>query len=343
MRASGEPGTRVVSRRASGEPGMGVVKQAGPEESRDEWRASGRPGTGVMRRASGEPGTGSGEQAGLWESQGGSGEQAGLRRAGDGSGEQVDLLVSTASRTDWTYVTEERRIAILRCMDTPVHCVKGVATLPFSPKEIFDTIKDPRSRHGYDNMVKSVRVVAQGPEEAGVSVAHIHHHTNQCLVGYGRDFCVLHQASKLEGRADTYIVAGQSIEHSLCPQQPGVSRGRVVISGWIISPVKSQGSVMSRVTHLTQVDLKGVPNTLINLVSRRQPLCIYHLKKLMIKNQWASTGASNTRSPQSPARRPSLDPSDLRKMAHGNNELMRQSFDANDRTSLDLSPSKLAY
>lgn len=57
---------------------------------------------------------------------------------------------------------------------------------------------------------------------------------------------------------------------------------QVLYSGWVVEPTQVEGHAQTKVTYLLQVDMGGVPATLVNFISRRQPLAVAYLRDYLI-------------------------------------------------------------
>lgn len=57
---------------------------------------------------------------------------------------------------------------------------------------------------------------------------------------------------------------------------------QVLYSGWVIEPAQAEGTAQTKVTYLLQVDMGGVPASLVNFISRRQPLAVAYLREYLI-------------------------------------------------------------
>lgn len=57
---------------------------------------------------------------------------------------------------------------------------------------------------------------------------------------------------------------------------------QVICSGWVVEPYRSQGKLQTEITYLLQVDMGGVPSTLVNFISKRQPLAVAYLREYLI-------------------------------------------------------------
>ena len=70
-----------------------------------------------------------------------------------------------------------------------------------------------------------------------------------------RDFCIMTVESVTP---DRWAYTACSVDVPECPPRADAVRGRIHSSGWIIEPhVKEDGSVVSLVTYITQVDFGG--------------------------------------------------------------------------------------
>ncbi len=57
---------------------------------------------------------------------------------------------------------------------------------------------------------------------------------------------------------------------------------QVVYSGWVVEPYRAQGRLQTEITYLLQVDMGGIPASLVNFISRRQPLAVAYFRDYLI-------------------------------------------------------------
>jgi len=197
-------------------------------------------------------------------------------------GEQVlQYVLQQAVSVDWLPVSEEKGIRIYKRVmpGSSIHCFMGKGVIKSDARKIYDTLSDPNLRHHYDKMIVDLRVVRHLAD--GIAVVWAHYETRSCLAAAARDFCVLqvHRGPEAEITDGKFVCVSCSVKDPACPELPGIVRGDVVSSAWVIVPhAKNE----SHVSFIGQVDFKGsVPIALINTVGRRQPLMIYHLGEYM--------------------------------------------------------------
>lgn len=83
---------------------------------------------------------------------------------------------------------------------------------------------------------------------------------------------------------ERYVLAALSVDIPELPPTKDITRGKIFSSGWIIEPVLQNGQLYSMVSYLSQVDFGGaLPVRLVNLIARRQPLCIAYLRTYLEK------------------------------------------------------------
>jgi hypothetical protein len=186
----------------------------------------------------------------------------------------------------WKVMDTEKGIVILKkkTPGTPFLSFmgKGVITLP--PREVYDSLRNPQLRFTYDSMLKELHFVKH--VEDGLYVLHVHHETTQCFIKQSRDFCILAN-ERTEG--NKLLLVGLSVDIPECPLNPNITRGKITYSGWVVEPHTVKGRTCSMITYLLQVDLGGIPATLVNYVSKRQPLAIAYLRDYLISTSVQST------------------------------------------------------
>jgi len=208
--------------------------------------------------------------------------------------EGLRRVLEETSAKDWNPLGEEKGVRIYEKKGkdssgkiSDFYCFMGKGVIKASPKLIFKILTKPQFRKEYDNMLKEMRIIRKLASNAAVVWAHME--TRQCLVKQGRDFCILQYfrgpdtpvpsslAGEVEEFKGKYVVSSQSITDPACPEQSDVIRGDVLCSGWVIEQI-AKGE--SSVSVLLQVDFRGVvPAKLINIVGRKQPLCLYYLRE----------------------------------------------------------------
>jgi len=207
--------------------------------------------------------------------------------------EGLRRVIEETSAKDWSPLGEEKGVRLYEKKGkdssgkvSDFYCFMGKGVIKASPKLIFRILTKPQFRKEYDNMLKQMRIIRKLATNAAVVWAHME--TRQCLVKQGRDFCILQyfrgpdtpipptltDVDEFKGK---YVVSSQSIIDPACPEQSDVIRGDVLCSGWVIEQVAKGESAVSV---LLQVDFRGVvPPKLINIVGRKQPLCLYYLRE----------------------------------------------------------------
>jgi len=101
--------------------------------------------------------------------------------------------------------------------------------------------------------------------------------TTRCIVKAARDVCI---AMRWENIGNDVVVVARSVEHPACPPEQGMTRAEVLESGYWIQ-AKADDPNMSLVTYISQVDLKNMPPTVVNIVAQKQPLLIASIRELL--------------------------------------------------------------
>ncbi|XP_078000912.1 uncharacterized protein LOC144453475 isoform X2 [Glandiceps talaboti] len=176
----------------------------------------------------------------------------------------------------WSFQGEEREVLILRKehSDHPVHSFLGIGIIRAPARAVYDVIRNPSSRYLFDRMLKKMKVIEKLSDN--VQVLYMLHETAHCFLKQSRDMCIV-QEDSIKGKK--HLVVATSVQHPDSPTTEGAIRAEVVCAGAVIEPVIIDGRECCKVSYLTQVDLRGeLPTRLLNLIARRQPLCIAYMR-----------------------------------------------------------------
>jgi len=193
--------------------------------------------------------------------------------------EELSEMLST--QREWRYQSIEKDVVILRKISPgeKIHSFLGKGMIKVKPPAVWQAVRNSMTRHVYDKMLKKTKVVRQIDDQT--KILYFHHETTQCFVKQSRDFVVL-ASERVE--PERYILAAVSVDIPDLPPTKEIVRGKIYSSGWIIEPVLQDGQLYSMVSYLSQVDFGGaVPVRLVNLIARRQPLCIAYLRDYLEK------------------------------------------------------------
>lgn len=186
-----------------------------------------------------------------------------------------------SSEQEWSYQSIEKDVVILRKISPgeKIHSFLGKGMIKVKPPAVWQAIRNHTTRHMYDKMLKKTRLVRQIDEQT--KILYLHHETTQCFVKQSRDFVLL-TSERVE--PERYVLAALSVDIPELPPTKDITRGKIFSSGWIIEPVLQNGQLYSMVSYLSQVDFGGaLPVRLVNLIARRQPLCIAYLRTYLEK------------------------------------------------------------
>lgn len=186
-----------------------------------------------------------------------------------------------SSEQEWSYQSIEKDVVILRKISPgeKIHSFLGKGMIKVKPPAVWQAIRNHTTRHMYDKMLKKTRLVRQIDEQT--KILYLHHETTQCFVKQSRDFVLL-ASERVE--PERYVLAALSVDIPELPPTKDITRGKIFSSGWIIEPVLQNGQLYSMVSYLSQVDFGGaLPVRLVNLIARRQPLCIAYLRTYLEK------------------------------------------------------------
>nr|XP_006811515.1 PREDICTED: probable GPI-anchored adhesin-like protein PGA55-like [Saccoglossus kowalevskii] len=176
----------------------------------------------------------------------------------------------------WSFQGIERDVVILRKEHTnnPVHSFMGIGIIQAPASSVYNIIRNPSTRYLYDRMLKKLKVIDKVCEN--VQIVYMLHETAHCFLNQSRDVCIVQHDSVQDGR---YVVAATSVQHPSCPSTDSSVRAEVISAGAVIEPITIGNRECCKVFYITQIDLKGdLPMRLLNLIARRQPLCIAYMR-----------------------------------------------------------------
>lgn len=184
---------------------------------------------------------------------------------------------------DWSYEGTEKDVIILRKISPgeKIHSFMGKGVIKLKPADVWQAVRDHMTRYVYDKMLKRIQVVKQIDDQA--KILYLRLQAKQCLLKQARDFVLLTMERE---ESEKFVQASVSVELPELPPSFDITRATVKCCGWIIEPFQQNGQLYSMVSYLVQVDFGGVfPSWLMNLVTRRQPLCIAYLREYLEKSQ----------------------------------------------------------
>jgi len=146
----------------------------------------------------------------------------------------------------------------------------GKSIVKFKARKIFDAIKEPSFRKAYDPMLKQLQVVEQIGD---LHVLHMHHQTKNCMAKIRRDVLVAVRSKQVGKR---YVVAGTSITHPACPENPRMKRVNIGVSGWVVEEYWKQPA-HSVVSFVLDIDFGQLPKKVARFVNKRQVMAIHDL------------------------------------------------------------------
>lgn len=187
-------------------------------------------------------------------------------------------MVHSNRQEGWKSPTVKDGVVIMRreSKQNHLYTFRGVGEIQAPAQQILETCLDLSRAAEWDVLFKKAEPVQEINSQT--RIVRIVYQTRMCLVKAARDFCILWHWQQTEEGA--FVIIGRSVAHPDCPPQPGCIRGEIKASGYYIQP-KRDDPTSSTVSYISQVNLKGLPTTVINLVSERQPLVIAGIRKFL--------------------------------------------------------------
>mmetsp|Transcript_3015 Transcript_3015/g.4084 ORF Transcript_3015/g.4084 Transcript_3015/m.4084 type:complete len:554 (+) Transcript_3015:1-1662(+) len=189
------------------------------------------------------------------------------------------LLENCTSNAGWKSVGVKHDVVILKKEPKEgqaIYSFKGIGEIPVPAEKVKDLLLDFNRAKEYDPLFKASRLVDQ--IDPATQIIHLMFQTRMCMLKTARDFCILYHEHKRDDGA--YALVGRSVVHPSCPPSQGYTRAEVLESGYFIRP-KTSNKNSSIVVYISQVDLKGIPPSVINLVAEKQPLLIAGIRKVL--------------------------------------------------------------
>lgn len=146
----------------------------------------------------------------------------------------------------------------------------GRSIIKFEPQKIYNALLKPSFRKAYDPMLKSLRVVEQFDD---LNVLHMQHQTTNFLSRIRRDLLI---AVKSQEIGSKFVVAGTSIYHPACPENPKMKRVNIGIAGWVVEEYKKRPG-HSVVSLILDIDFGKLPKRVVKYVNKRQITVIHDL------------------------------------------------------------------
>ncbi|KAK2170650.1 hypothetical protein LSH36_1g03001 [Paralvinella palmiformis] len=156
-----------------------------------------------------------------------------------------------AQRTGgWIYCGLERDVVILRRIyedGASMQSFLGKGLIACSPKQVFETLRNPRTRFAYDDMLKKMETLQEF--ENGMKILYWYYEVSQMFKKVSRDFCIL-QYEHVDG--SKYVISLRSIKWPGCIENDDIRRATLHASGWIIEPAPKDNKLYSMVTYIMQ-------------------------------------------------------------------------------------------
>eukprot|EP00455_Lapot_gusevi_P045797 TRINITY_DN5912_c0_g1_i1.p1 TRINITY_DN5912_c0_g1~~TRINITY_DN5912_c0_g1_i1.p1 ORF type:complete len:954 (-),score=260.10 TRINITY_DN5912_c0_g1_i1:40-2901(-) len=178
----------------------------------------------------------------------------------------------------WEFLneTDDVRISSRSIKGSACKMFRGLGIVHANPVDIMAIIADPARRKWYDDMcVESSRFMEL---DSSTSLIYQTFEARDWCRTAARDFVMVTKWTRLQD--GTCVVVGKSVTHPDYPEGKKRVRATAHLGGWVIKPSQKVSS-RSLVFYFMQVDLGGsVPSWAANIVSKKQPLCINHIRKL---------------------------------------------------------------
>lgn len=191
---------------------------------------------------------------------------------------QLGQVLEKAGGNDWRQVHYENGVRVLiegrcdqsPCSREPFGVVKSSVIVRAVPREVFDLVKDIGSDQpfNWDYSIKSVKIVEQVDKDT--DIVHIKYRAAKFKGSFlgicslpmlvaPRDICI--RRFWREDEDGTFSLTYYSMEHELCPPEPGYVRAWIYGGGFTIAPKapgqQIPGVDICLVSHVLHIDAKG--------------------------------------------------------------------------------------
>jgi hypothetical protein len=176
----------------------------------------------------------------------------------------------------WNLIREKQGVKLYRKKSQKIRgkrtidSMRGVGTFKVDPKNFCDLVTDlHEGRKKIDAMFKHGRVVEQ--VDPHTAIVHYEMKAEKCIVELHRDFLFLQHVRELGD--GVWIIASRSagVNQSLISSPPGAERGELLNSGYVVRPRKGG---MCDICYVVQVELGSIPETVVNIAAKQQPMVI---------------------------------------------------------------------
>lgn len=185
-----------------------------------------------------------------------------------------------ADEASWNFHSEKHGVKAYTKVDGSLTAAKGVGSLPYHPRAIWDLVIDSERRKSVDPQLASGKVLAR--LDAQTTIDHLDY--SPIFIVAGRDFCNLtHWRVLPDG---SIVVIAQSIEEpELCPsREPKVVRGQLHFALTKITPNADYSG--AEVTYIVKTDLRGsIPYRVASSAAAQQPFVIQRFGEQLKKSK----------------------------------------------------------
>jgi len=182
----------------------------------------------------------------------------------------------------WEFVKNAFDVDICKRIEpnSKIQAVRGKGRISASPREISQVIRGIELTGSWDSFFKGGRVVECFDNNH--QILHSRYSLDAPLVR-DREFVFLETFKEYED--GSIVVCCFSVERDDVPPLPTCVRGEMILSGWIITPLRTDCEVCD-VTYVVHVDPKGwIPSVVVNFVAIEEPLSINRLRMFLEKRR----------------------------------------------------------
>ncbi len=160
-------------------------------------------------------------------------------------------------------MAEDSGVTITRTSNGNLTTTRGVSVFSVKPEQVFEVAKQTAIYQDWNGKIVAAKRIHDTNESISVNYIEF----SAIFPFAGRDVCFVQYATPLKKKGN-YIILWHSTKHIECPKKKGIVRARFNTSGFVISPLPSNQSL---VTFVLQFDLRGwVPQLVMDQITSMQ-------------------------------------------------------------------------
>lgn len=204
---------------------------------------------------------------------------------------QLLRLVAAAKANDgedgWQFATRTKHGVSISYRseeekDTKLDCFRGVCISPFTPAELAEEIMKEGLREWDPQLKTSTRL--RNIDDHTFVHQNVYQ-AKKCMIEVHRDFLLVTHKRVLPDGQVCLLSLSRLVDQTERAPPDGCVRGMVYLAGFCLQPwVGDRGANYSNVTYVAHIDLKQLPQKVLEMALQQQPEVISRLTAYLEKN-----------------------------------------------------------